>query len=277
VAEAPRTAAAGAAGKRRFLDPRDEFPSSRPRPPQEGAEPALRLVGIEKSYRMAGEKLEVLRGVDLEVSRGMILAILGASGAGKSTLLHVAGGLDRPEAGTVWVAGRDLSSLDAEGRSRFRARHLGFVFQFHHLLPEFTALENVMMPALLARAPENEARARAAGLLERVGLTSRMRHRPSQLSGGEQQRVAVARALVNRPALVLADEPSGNLDRENAERLHALLVSLSRDDGHTVVVATHDARLATLAARVLVLDRGRIREADAREAGATTDVLRNLQ
>ena len=235
----------------------DENPSGERRT---GAPAALRLVGIEKAYPMPGGKLEVLRGVDLTVPRGMILAILGASGAGKSTLLHVGGGLDRPDAGSVWVDDRDLTSLDRESIARFRARRLGFVFQFHHLLPEFTALENVMLPALWAGASESAARERAKDSLLRVGLAERWTHRPSQLSGGEQQRVAVARAIVNRPDLILADEPSGNLDRENAQRLAELLVSLATENGQAVVVATHNERLASLASAVLVLDGGRVRE-----------------
>jgi lipoprotein-releasing system ATP-binding protein len=191
----------------------------------------------------------------------MFLAILGASGSGKSTLLHVAGGLDRPDAGRVRVGGEDLTAMGAEAVARFRAARLGFVFQFHHLLPEFTALENVMMPGLLARRPEGQVRERAAEVLRLVGLTERLDHRPSQLSGGEQQRVAVARAMVNRPELLLADEPSGNLDRDNAARLHDLLVSLSAEHGQTVVVATHNERLASLASGVLVLEGGRVRPA----------------
>jgi lipoprotein-releasing system ATP-binding protein len=231
------------------------------------AAPVLRLIGVEKAYPMAGGKLEVLRGVDLSVPRGMILAILGASGAGKSTLLHIAGGLDRPDAGSVWVEDRDLTSLDEESTARFRARRLGFVFQFHHLLPEFTALENVMMPALWAGASESAARGRARESLALAGLTERWEHRPSQLSGGEQQRVAVARAIVNRPDLVLADEPSGNLDRENADRLAALLVKLATEHAQTIVVATHNERLAALASAVLVLDRGRVRDVLPEEMG----------
>jgi lipoprotein-releasing system ATP-binding protein len=216
---------------------------------------------------MPGKRLEVLRGVDLEVPRGTLLAILGASGSGKSTLLHVAGGLDRADRGSVWLAGRDLSTLGTEQVARLRARHLGFVFQFHHLLPEFTALENVMLPGLLARDPEGAARARAAEALAVVGLGERTRHRPGQLSGGEQQRVAVARALVNAPDLILADEPSGNLDRDNAARLHELLVALSHERGQTVVVATHNERLASLASAVLVLDEGRVRAAAPEDLG----------
>jgi lipoprotein-releasing system ATP-binding protein len=224
-------------------------------------QPALRMAGIAKSYPMGGKKLEVLTGVDLEVGRGTLLAILGASGSGKSTLLHIAGGLDRPDAGRVWVGGQELTALGAEAMARFRAARLGFVFQFHHLLPEFTALENVMMPGRLARQGEARVRERAAEVLWLVGLGERLEHRPSQLSGGEQQRVAVARAIVNRPELLLADEPSGNLDRDNAARLHELLVRLAAEQGQTVVVATHNDRLASLASGVLVLDGGKVRPA----------------
>jgi lipoprotein-releasing system ATP-binding protein len=227
----------------------------------------MKLVGVEKSYPLPHGKLEVLRGVDCEVSRGTILAILGASGAGKSTLLHVAGGLDRPEAGSVRISGRDITSLDSASLARFRSGHLGFVFQFHHLLPEFTALENTMMPGLLARQPEAAVRGRAEDLMERVGLTDRRQHRPAELSGGEKQRVAVARALINDPDLLLADEPSGNLDPDNAARLHDLMLQLSRENGHTVVVATHSQKLASLASRVVVLEHGVLRPADPHELG----------
>ncbi len=228
-----------------------------------GSETALRLVGVVKSYPLPQGTLEVLRGVDCEVPRGTILAILGASGAGKSTLLHLAGGLDRCDVGAIWVAGRELGALDGEGLARLRCQRVGFVFQFHHLLPEFSALENVMMPGLLARRPRPEVRAAAEGLLEGVGLADRRAHRPAELSGGERQRVAVARALINAPEVVLADEPSGNLDPANAARLHDLLLSLSRERRQTVVVATHSPLLARLATRVVVLDGGRLREATA--------------
>ena len=220
------------------------------------SEMALRLTGVEKSYPLPHGTLEVLRGVDLEIPRGTILAILGASGSGKSTLLHLAGGLDRADSGSVSVAGRELSSLDAAGLARFRSCHLGFVFQFHHLLPEFTALENTMMPGHLARRSEGETRQRALALLRRVGLEERLLHRPGELSGGEKQRVAVARALVNAPDLLLADEPSGNLDPDNADRLHQLIVEISREEGQTVVVATHSERLASVATRVVLLQGG---------------------
>ena len=218
--------------------------------------PALRVEGLWKSYPLPGGRLEVLRGVELEVEHGTVLALLGASGAGKSTLLHCAGSLDRPDAGTVRVDGRDLFSLGPDELARFRSRSLGFVFQFHHLLPEFSALENVMMPGRLARRPEREVRRDALEALTRVGLSERAGHLPGELSGGEAQRVAVARALVNRPSLILADEPSGNLDRENADSLHRLLVEIAQG-GPTVVVATHNERLAALAGSVLILDAGR--------------------
>jgi lipoprotein-releasing system ATP-binding protein len=229
------------------------------------APPVLRMAGITKSYPMAGKRLEVLTGVDLEVGRGSLVAVLGASGAGKSTLLHVAGGLDGPDAGRVWVGDRELTAMDAGAKARFRAERLGFVFQFHHLLPEFTALENVMMPGRLARRGEAEVRERATEVLWLVGLGERLDHRPAQLSGGEQQRVAVARAMVNRPELLLADEPSGNLDRDNAARLHELLVRLATEQRQTVVVATHNVRLARLASAVLALDAGKVRPAATEE------------
>ncbi len=219
--------------------------------------PALRVVGLTKSYPApGGGHLEVLRGVDLELERGQIVALLGPSGSGKSTLLHVIGSLDRPDSGSVWVDGRELFALDPEAIARFRSRTLGFVFQFHHLLPEFSALENVMIPGRLARRPLEEVRRDAEAALATVGLTDRASHLPGELSGGEAQRVAVARALVNRPSLILADEPSGNLDRANAEALHDLLVSVARS-GPTVLVATHNERLAAAADSVLILELGR--------------------
>ena len=228
--------------------------------PGMGPETAMRLTGVAKSYPLPHGRLEVLRDLDLEVTRGTILAILGASGSGKSTLLHLAGGLDRADEGAIWVAGRELGALDDEGLARFRSRRMGFVFQFHHLLPEFSALENAMMPALLARRPVAEAREAAGALLERVGLGDRARHRPGELSGGERQRVAVARALVNEPEVVLADEPSGNLDPGNADRLHELLLAVSEERHQTVVVATHSPSLAGLATRVVALQGGRLQE-----------------
>ena len=219
---------------------------------------ALRAAGIEKSYPTPAGRLEVLRGVDLEVPRGMLLAIVGASGSGKSTLLNVLGTLDRPDAGTLELAGQPVAGLDETGRCRLRLAKLGFVFQFHHLLPEFTAEENVMMPLLLAGMPFESARQRARDVLTAVGLDARRDHVPSQLSGGEAQRVAVGRALAPEPALLLADEPSGNLDTAAAAQLHSLLKSLARDRHQTVVIVTHDDRLAGMADRVLRLEDGRL-------------------
>jgi lipoprotein-releasing system ATP-binding protein len=219
--------------------------------------PVLAVRGLVKGYPLPrGGRLEVLNGVDLSVEAGEVVALLGASGAGKSTLLHVVGSLDPPEGGRVWVDGKDLYAFNPRELARFRSRTLGFVFQFHHLLPEFSALENVMMPGRLARRPESEVRRDAEAALARVGLTARAAHLPGELSGGEAQRVAVARALVNRPRLLLADEPSGNLDRENADGLHRLLVEVA-EDGPAVLVATHNERLAALADSVITLDAGR--------------------
>jgi len=214
--------------------------------------------GVKKGYRTAAGYVPVLDGLDLEVARGEMLAVVGASGVGKSTLLHVLGTLDRPEAGKVTVGGEDVFQL-GEGRLRaFRNRTLGFVFQFHHLLPEFTALENVMMPMLIARRPPPEARALSEALLGEMGLGGRTHHRPGALSGGEQQRVAVARALIQSPAALLADEPSGNLDQETGDRLHVLLRRLNREKGITLVVVTHNERLAAASDRVLRLENGRL-------------------
>jgi len=221
-------------------------------------EVALRAVGIEKSYEIPGGRLPILRGVDLEVRRGTLLAIVGASGSGKSTLLNVLGTLDHPDAGDLEVAGQRVAGLDEAARGRLRMRHVGFVFQFHHLLPEFTAEENVMMPLLLAGTDFEPARARARALLEAVGVAERAAHVPSELSGGEAQRVAVARAIAPEPSLLLADEPSGNLDAAAAGRLHSLLSSLARERHQTVVIVTHNDTLASSADRVLRLEDGRL-------------------
>jgi len=219
---------------------------------------ALRAVGIHKSYGIPGGRLPILKGVDLEVPRGTLLAIVGASGSGKSTLLNVLGTLDHPDAGELEVAGRRVAGLDEAARGRLRMRHIGFVFQFHHLLPEFTAEENVMMPLLLAGTDFAPARARARALLEAVGVAERASHVPSELSGGEAQRVAVARAIAPEPSLLLADEPSGNLDAAAADRLHSLLSSLARERHQTVVIVTHNDTLASSADRVLRLEDGRL-------------------
>ena len=220
---------------------------------------ALVAAGIRKSYRSPLGPLEVLQGVDLEVQRGTILAIVGTSGAGKSTLLNILGTLDHPDSGVVEIAGRRVDHLKDRELARVRATKLGFVFQFHHLLPEFSAEENVMMPLLIAGADPASARSRAREALASVGLVERWQHRPAELSGGEAQRVAVARALVPSPELVLADEPSGNLDHGSAAALHDLLTSLARDRGQTFVVVTHNDRLASRADRVLTLESGRLR------------------
>ena len=215
--------------------------------------------GLRKVYRGGdGNPIEVLSGVDLTVSRGEFVAIVGASGSGKSTLLHLLGALDRPSGGTVLLAGQAYQDESEERLAAVRNRKLGFVFQFHHLLREFTALENVMMPLLIAGESDGKARSRAEELLAAVGLAGRMSHRPSQLSGGEQQRTAVARALVADPLVILADEPSGNLDNANSERLHQLFAHLSREFETALIVVTHNRSLAGRADRVLSLDGGRL-------------------
>lgn len=221
-------------------------------------EPLIVSSGVVKGYRTAAGYVSVLRGLDLVVPEGEMLAITGASGVGKSTLLHVLGTLDRPEGGSIRVAGDEVFGLDEARLRLFRNRTLGFVFQFHHLLPEFTAMENVMMPLLIGRVPAGEARQRAGALLDELGMKERADHRPGALSGGEQQRVAVARALVCSPRAVLADEPSGNLDRETGDRLHDLLRRLNLERGITIVVVTHNERLAASADRTLRLEGGKL-------------------
>jgi len=214
--------------------------------------------GIVKSYTVGGRVLTVLRDLDLEVHAGEMVAIVGASGVGKSTLLHVLGGLDRVDRGAITVDGADLTRLPDAQIVAFRNRSVGFVFQFHHLLPEFSALENAEMPMRIARLPVAEARPRAEALLRRVGLADRFTHRPGMLSGGEQQRVAVARALVMQPAVLLADEPTGDLDEQTADTLHALLREMHAAYGLTSVIATHNPRLAAACDRVLRLQDGRL-------------------
>ncbi len=225
------------------------------------AEPLIAAEGIVKGYRTSAGYVPVLEGLEVQVADGEMLAIMGASGVGKSTLLHVLGTLDRPEAGSVRVGGADVFRLPERALRHFRNRTLGFVFQLHHLLPEFTALENVMMPLLVGRVRLEEARVRADALLADLGLGARAHHRPGMLSGGEQQRVAVARALAPGPRAVLADEPTGNLDKANGDRLHALLRRLNRERGITVVVVTHNQELAGACDRVLRLDHGRLHPA----------------
>jgi len=233
-----------------------------------GTGPVVAAEGVVMEYRGGdGMILRVLDEVSIEVQRGEMVAIVGESGAGKSTLLHVLGALDRPTAGRVRLDGQAVETLGDEAVDALRNRTVGFVFQFHHLLREFSAIENVMMPLRISGMGEAEARERAAGLLARVGLGERLHHRPSAMSGGEQQRTAVARALATRPAVLLADEPSGNLDRYNAERLHDLFAELAREQSLGLVVVTHNQSLAARADRVLSLVGGRLVESDVRGDG----------
>ncbi|MEQ1896157.1 MAG: ABC transporter ATP-binding protein [Vicinamibacterales bacterium] len=218
----------------------------------------LSVAGLSKSYTVAEQRLQVLRDVSCDVAQGEMVAIVGASGVGKSTLLHLLGGLDRPDAGRIQVGDADLMAMPDPALVAYRNRHVGFVFQFHHLLPEFSAVENAEMPMRIARMPLGDARAAATRLLERVGLGERLGHRPSMLSGGEQQRVAVARALIMKPALLLADEPTGDLDEDTADRLHALLREMHAEYGLTSIIATHNPRLAAACDRVLRLQDGRL-------------------
>lgn len=221
---------------------------------------ALHLTGVTRSFTQGGATLEVLRGVDLSVARGEVVALVGPSGAGKSTLLHIAGLLERPGGGGVRVGAEDAGGLDDAGRTRLRRRSIGFVYQFHHLLPEFSAVENVMLPAMIAGVARGEARARADELLATVGLGARTGHRPAKLSGGEQQRVAIVRALVNRPGLLIADEPTGNLDPATAEAVFAMLIALARSEGVGALIATHNLDLARRMDRVLEMRDGRVGE-----------------
>jgi lipoprotein-releasing system ATP-binding protein len=225
--------------------------------------PPLECRGLGKAFSEGRATLEVLRDVDFRVERGETIAIVGPSGAGKTTLLQLLGGLDMPTSGAVRILGRDLATLDNAARGFLRNRHLGFVYQFHHLLPEFSALENVAMPLLVRREPLPRVRARAEALLARVGLSDRLGHKPGELSGGERQRVAVARALVTEPAVVLADEPTGNLDRRNGDRVLELMLDLNRETGASLVIVTHDAAIAARMQRVLRLQDGRLEDATA--------------
>ncbi len=220
--------------------------------------PFLEARGIVKSYPVGGTLLSVLRDLDLQVEAGEMVAIVGASGVGKSTLLHILGGLDRANDGHIVIDGVQLTALDDAELVRFRNQRVGFVFQFHHLLPEFSALENAEMPMRIARISMSEARPRAEELLGRVGLAERLSHRPGMLSGGEQQRVAVARALIMRPAVLLADEPTGDLDEQTADSLHALLREMHERYGLTSIIATHNPRLASRCDRILRLEGGRL-------------------
>lgn len=214
----------------------------------------LEVKGIHKSY----DKLHILKGVDLEVPKGKIITIVGASGAGKSTLLHIMGTLDRQDQGTVLLNNTNVGSLSARKLSAFRNEHIGFIFQFHHLLPEFTALENICIPAFIAKKTKKQAETRAYELLDLLGLVDRAGHKPAELSGGEQQRVSVARAMINSPAIILADEPSGNLDSNNAESLHKLFIDLRDNMQQTFVIVTHNESLSNLADHKVLMKDGQI-------------------
>jgi len=220
--------------------------------------PFLSATNINKSYQVGSQRLQVLQELNLEVNRGEMVAVVGASGVGKSTLLHLLGGLDRMDSGSVRVGEVEIGSLPEADLVSFRNKHIGFVFQFHHLLPEFTALENAEMPLRIARMPGSAARSRATAVLERLGLADRLTHRPAMLSGGEQQRVAVARALVTEPSVLLADEPTGDLDERTADTLHELLREMHRERQLSSIIATHNNRLASSCDRVLRLEKGQL-------------------
>lgn len=218
----------------------------------------LILEKVRKRYRQGAEALEVLKGVDLTLNKGEIVALVGPSGAGKSTLLHIAGLLDVPTDGKIQFAGQNVTRMSERKRSQFRGKQVGFVYQFHHLLPEFTALENAMMPQIIAGVARPKAEIKASEILARLGLGDRQTHRPSELSGGEQQRVAIARALANNPPLLLADEPTGNLDTETAEQVFSLFIDLARERGVATLMATHNPELAQRADRIITLENGRL-------------------
>lgn len=220
----------------------------------------LKCENVGKSYDDGALSVNVLSGLNLEVAEGQSVSIIGSSGSGKSTLLHILGGLDRPSEGRITLMGSDLGVLSQKELGSLRNRYLGFVYQFHHLLPEFSALENVMMPLLIGKKPKAEAEAQAAAMLEKVGLKARMLHRPSELSGGERQRAAIARALVTRPKCLLADEPTGNLDRKNAQNVLDMMLDLKTELGTSLIVVTHDDELAARFERVMTMQDGRLHD-----------------
>ncbi|MBK9736124.1 MAG: ABC transporter ATP-binding protein [Saprospiraceae bacterium] len=215
----------------------------------------IHATNIHKSYA----ELEVLKGIDLEIPQGEIVSIIGKSGAGKSTLLHILGTLDLPDEGELFICQKEITKLKEKQLAKFRNENIGFVFQFHHLLQEFTALENVCIPGLIAGKPDHEIEKKAKELLDYLGLTQRIHHKPNQLSGGEAQRVAVARSLINNPKVIFADEPTGNLDKESSENLHQLIINLRKDFNHTFVIVTHNSDLAKLSDRTITIEDGRIK------------------
>lgn len=231
------------------------------------------IKGIKKSFG----SLEVLKGIDLHIDKGEVVSIVGPSGAGKTTLLQIIGTLDRPDAGTITIDGIDVSKLSSKKLSDFRNQHIGFVFQFHQLLPEFTAIENIMIPAYIAGVSHREARQRAEELLEFMGLSDRASHKPNELSGGEKQRVAVARALMNHPAVILADEPSGSLDSKNKEELHQLFFDLRDKFGQTFVIVTHDEQLASITDRTIHMRDGQLENLEELDKLVEIDTLDKLE
>lgn len=218
----------------------------------------IELKNIHKSYESGPQKVDVLKGIDLSIQEGQVVVIMGPSGVGKSTLLHIMGALDLPSSGEVWVSGHNLTDFKNDELSRFRNLSVGFVFQFHHLLPEFSALENVLIPAMMHAPLNKEKEDYAHYILDMVGLSHRLQHRPNELSGGEQQRVAVARALVNKPKVLMADEPTGNLDKQNSKMLYELILDLNKKMNQTLIIVTHSENLTSHAHRIIHLDDGRV-------------------